>query len=74
VTTDRDILLDEIERMCCITGKTFEEREHTITVHGGPKYIFLADGTLKSIIKNGKAYGPDGEKRYVSPGEKARTK
>jgi hypothetical protein len=65
--TDRDKLVIEIERMCVITGKTYEERDHTITVHNGPKFIFTAEGEVKSIIRDGKAYGPNGQRPYVAP-------
>jgi len=66
--TDREKLVIEIERMCVITGKTYEERDHTITVHNGPKYIFTADGEIKTIIRNGRAFDDKGERRYVQPG------
>jgi hypothetical protein len=69
--TDRDKLVIEIERMCVITGKTYEERDHTITVHNGPKFIFTADGEIKTIIKNGQAFGPEGIRPYVSPKRKS---
>jgi hypothetical protein len=65
--TDRDILRDEIERMCVISGKFFIERDTTITVIHGPKFIFTAEGEIKSIIRDGKAYGPDGQRHYVPP-------
>ena len=60
--TDRDILRDQIERACVIAGKTCEERDYSITVIGGPKYLFLDNGELKSIIRDGISYGPDGKK------------
>jgi hypothetical protein len=60
--TDRYILRDEIERQCVIYGKGFEETDRTITVHDGPKFFFRIDGTLKSIIKDGKSYTADGER------------
>lgn len=62
--TDKDILRDEIERQCVISGKRYEEKECTITVIGGPKFIFTRAGEIKSIIRDGKAYGPDGERKY----------
>jgi hypothetical protein len=65
--TDRDVLRDELERMCVISGKRFEERDASINIIGGPRFIFTAEGEIKSIIKDGKAYGPDGERRYVAP-------
>ena len=61
--TDRDVLRDEIERVCVIYGKTFVEKDRTINVLGGPKYIFEADGTLKSIIKAGQSFGPNGGRK-----------
>jgi hypothetical protein len=65
--TDREVLSFEIERQCVITGKLMIERDASITVIHGPKYLFTADGELKSVIRDGKAYGPDGERRYVVP-------
>jgi hypothetical protein len=76
--TDRDVLRDEIERDVIIHNatakgrgvplKAMQERDKTITVlPGGPKFIFLPDDTLKSIIKAGKAYDSNGERRYVAP-------
>lgn len=60
--TDREKLRDEIERACVIAGKTCEERDSSITVIGGAKFIFLDSGELKSIIRGGISYGPDGRK------------
>jgi hypothetical protein len=62
MTTDRDKLRDAIERACVIAGKVCEERDCTITVLGGPKYIFTAEGDLKSIIKGGKSFNDKGER------------
>lgn len=56
--TDREKLRDEIERMCVITGRTFEEKDKTISVRGGPKYTFTEAGEIKSIIRGGISYGP----------------
>jgi len=68
--TDREVLRDMIEIMAAIDGKHVEEKEKTITVlPGGPKYIFTTAGEIKSIIRNGKAFGPESERRYVSPEE-----
>jgi hypothetical protein len=61
MTSDRDKLTYEIYRQCLITGKGFVEKNLSITVNGGPKYQFTIDGELKSIIINGRSYGPDGE-------------
>ena len=57
--SDRDILRDHIEAVCVITGKTYEEREHSITILGGPKYQFTENGEIKSIIRGGKSFGPE---------------
>jgi len=65
--SDRDVLRDQIERACVISGKRFEERDASINVIGGPRFIFTAEGEIKSIIKDGKAYGPDGQRPYVAP-------
>jgi hypothetical protein len=64
---DRDKLIGCLLLGCAVNGKTFEERDTTVTVHGGPKYLFLADGQVKSIIRDGRAYGPEGERPYVKP-------
>jgi hypothetical protein len=62
--TDRDILRDEIERLCIIDGKTFEEKLRSITVlPGGPKYMFDADGNLKSVMKAGVSYNEKGARK-----------
>lgn len=61
--TDKDILRDEIERVCVIDGLIFTEKDRTITIPGRVKYIFETDGTVKSIIKDGKSFGPDGSRR-----------
>jgi hypothetical protein len=71
IMSDRDILRDEIERGCVISGKIMIERDASITVIHGPKFIFTAEGEIKSIIRNGKAYGPDGQRPYVAPKGKA---
>jgi hypothetical protein len=60
--TDRDKLRDEIERMCVISGKGYEETDRTIIVHDGPKYFFRIDGSIKSIIKDGISYNAEGER------------
>ena len=44
-----------------------EERDRSITVFNensepGPKFMFTDDGDLKSIIRDGLSYGPDGKK------------
>jgi hypothetical protein len=62
--TDRDILRDEIERMCCISGNVFEERDSTITVVGVMKYMFTPQGELKAVIRDGVSY-TDKEVRRV---------
>ena len=61
--TDREILTVHIEYACAVAGKTYEEHEHSISIVGGPKYIFTEDGQIKSVIRDGKSYGPDGTRR-----------
>jgi hypothetical protein len=65
--TDREKLSFEIERQCLIQSLSCEEKENSITVAGHVKYLFTADGEIKSIIRNGRAFGPDGERIYVAP-------
>ena len=64
--TDRDVLRDEIERMCVIDRMVCKERGQSIEVIGGPKYMFTAEGELKSIISSndGKSFDADGERIY----------
>jgi hypothetical protein len=57
--TDREILRSAID----ISSDEWEESRACITVKGGPKYIFYADGTLRSVINNGRSYGPNGARR-----------
>jgi hypothetical protein len=65
--TDRDVLRDEIERMCVIHGKTFDEKGKSITVlPSGPKFIFMTDGSIKTIIRGGKAFDSNGPRKYVT--------
>jgi len=64
--TDRD----KIRAAISIQDREWEEHAHSLSVRGGAKYIFLGDGTLKSIITRGRSYGPDGENegyRYLAP-------
>jgi len=61
--TDRDILVDEIERMCVIDGKECVETEHAIEIVGVAKFLWTDDGQIKSIIRDGKSYGPEGVRR-----------
>jgi hypothetical protein len=56
IVTDRDVLRNWIN----LQTDGWEEREYSITVFGGPKYMFLADGTIKSVIKDGRSYHPGG--------------
>ncbi len=80
--TDRDIISIELTRACLIHNCTAKERnvpEKVIdetpysiivkdgTATDGPRYIFDADGVLKSIIKDGRSYGNDGERKYKKP-------
>ena len=64
--TDRDKLRDELERVCVIKGLRFEERERTILA-GNVKYIFTPEGEIKTIVKGGKAFSAEGERKYVPP-------
>lgn len=63
--SDRDILRDHIERQIIIDNATLGtdysmvEREHSISVVGGPKYQFTENGEIKSIIRGGKSFGPE---------------
>ena len=54
---DRDKLEGAIAISCAIRGKQYEDRDHTLTIVGEPKfkYLFTADGEIKSIIRNGRA-------------------
>jgi hypothetical protein len=62
--TDRDKLRDEIERMCIIDGKTFEEKLRSITViPGGPKFLFNEEGELKSVTRDGVSYTENGVRK-----------
>ena len=59
--TDRDILRDEIERLCIIQQKNVKETDSCIEViPGGPKYIFTPEGVLRSVIKMGVSYKEHG--------------
>lgn len=60
--TARDKLRDMIERVCVIDGMHVEERESTINIVGVAKFMFTPEGELKSIIRGGKSYTPDGER------------
>jgi hypothetical protein len=66
---DRDKLEGAIAISCAIRGKQYEDRDHTLTVIGEPKfkYIFTADDEIKTIIRDGRAYDENGERRYVAP-------
>ena len=59
--TDREKLTVEIERVCAITGKQVIEKEHSLEVIGGPKYLFTAEGEIRSIIRGGQSFGPHGK-------------
>jgi hypothetical protein len=63
---DRDKTEGAIEISCIIRGKQYKEREHSIVVHNGPRYMFDAEGCIKSIIKDGHAYDENGERRYIA--------
>jgi len=56
-----------------IRKKNYAETDSTITViPGGPKYMFTADGELRSIIRDGKSFDADGERRYTWTGRKVK--
>lgn len=48
-------------------GFDWVESEKTITVIRGPKFMFLDDGTIRSVIKGGEGWGPDGLKYRMTP-------
>ena len=66
--TDRDKLV-AVFTLLQKHGKitSFEERGNSIEIFDGPKYMFTAEGEIKSIIRDGRAFGPDGERPYVAP-------
>ena len=66
--TDRDVIRDLIDLYCL--PEDWDEKDGSIAVKGGAKYQFLSDGRLKSIIKEGKSYGPDGKIAYAYRGAK----
>jgi hypothetical protein len=69
--TERDTIRDWLNWTACVQGKNVEEKDSTLCViPGGPKYIFYKDGTLKSVIKNGESYGPDGKNVHYKAREK----
>lgn len=61
--TDRESITQEVERACIIAGKSYVETEHSLTVIGGPKFTWTAEGEIKSIIRGGQSYGPDGGRK-----------
>ena len=72
--TTRDFLRDEIERMVIIDNATLglnlrvEEKDKTISIlPNGAKFIFTPEGEIKTIVKGGKAFSADGERKYVPP-------
>ena len=60
--TARQKISAVIEALSGAQGFDYEEREHSITVKGGNKYIFTTDGELKSVIRGGNSYGPEGKR------------
>jgi hypothetical protein len=75
--TDRDILRDKIEIAITIENvqrqsegkklKVIVERERSIQVIPGPRFIFTEANEIKSIIKGGRSYGPDGNQSRRAP-------
>jgi hypothetical protein len=66
--TDRDtirLLIDVAVDLGKLDPEDWEEKDWSISIKGGVKYLFLSDGRIKSIIKDGKSYGPDGEATSV---------
>jgi hypothetical protein len=61
--TDREKLTEHIERVCAITGKMVIEHDRSLEVVGGPTYRWTDDGQIKSIVKDGQSYGPEGKRR-----------
>ena len=61
----RDVIRNACELF--LSPHEWIERDTTITIHGIRKYIFTSDGDLKTVIQDGKSYGPDGERPYVPP-------
>ena len=72
--TDRDSISEALLLVCWAKNKQahrevirLDERDKSITVLNensdpGPKYMFTDEGELKSIIRGGNSYGPDGKK------------
>jgi hypothetical protein len=61
--TDRDtirLLIDVAVDLGKLDPEDWEEKDWSIIIKGGNKYMFLQDGRLKSVIKGGQSYGPDG--------------
>jgi len=57
--TDRDRLRDLID----LTTNEWEEKDSSIIVRGGAKYMFLPSGELRSVIINGKSYSAEETKK-----------
>jgi len=54
--TDREKITAIVESFC----ERWEERPHSLTIHDSrTRILFLPDGRIKSIVRNGKDYpGP----------------
>ena len=67
--TDRDTFRDELDRQvildnvaACYAKYHLIEKDTSIEViPSGPKFTFTSDGDLRSVIVDGKSYGPDGK-------------
>ena len=60
--TDRDKIRAAID----IQDVEWTEHEHSISVRGGPKFMFTAAGEIRSIIRDGRGYGENGRKYTVN--------
>lgn len=56
--TDRDVIRSLID----LQTDEYTERASSITVWGGVKFLFTAEGQIKSIIREGRGYGENGLK------------
>jgi len=57
--TDRQKLLAMIE----VFAHDYEDKPRSTTIlESGIKILWTEDGQIKSIVRNGRSYGPDGQR------------
>jgi hypothetical protein len=76
--TDRDTFRDELDRQIVFANVAagydkyhLVEKITTIEVTpSGPKFTFTPDGDVRSVIVDGKSFGPDGKNVHYKAREK----